>query len=369
VIGLLPPVDAEFGVVVAATPEHLHWAKGAFASVRYFMDDTPICLILDGEADTRGIERACGARVIRRAEVDHPELVRLSMGSIRAKNTPLWLAPFETFLFLDADAVVWGDMREHADFEQFDFILDKPIGDPKLSRKFAVDPDAASLHFPDFDAHSHVGEYANAGVYLARRGLLDVERYLELVRFWRQHPGVFYGDQGLLNFLVFNAADEGRLRLGQRELQVTTGDTAYEVVARRFAFTQGRPSVRGAPGVLHWAGSPKPRVRTRERDHFEPMTFFRREFRAALRGGRPSARDGLRLRWEDVTCSDFRGSNLRGRVRMTRRRASGSYRELKRTVRAHVPDSIMAALGRRAGQSVEHDAGVPREHPVQRPPD
>ena len=139
----LPPIEAEFGVVIAVAPQHLHWAKGTCASVRYFMDDTPIWLLLDGEADTGSLERTYGVNVLRRAEVGHPELVRLSFYSLSTKSAALWLAPFETYLFVDADAVVWGDMRQHADFDHFDFILNTPIGDPEQVRNWVMDAEAA----------------------------------------------------------------------------------------------------------------------------------------------------------------------------------------------------------------------------------
>jgi hypothetical protein len=42
------PEHADFGVVIPASAEHLHWVRGACASVRHFMGDTPICVLVDG---------------------------------------------------------------------------------------------------------------------------------------------------------------------------------------------------------------------------------------------------------------------------------------------------------------------------------
>jgi hypothetical protein len=77
------------------------------------------------------------------------------------------------------------------------------------------------------------------------------------------------------------------------------------------------------------------------------MTFFRHEFRAASRGGTHRASDGLRLRWEDAACADFRGSNLRGRIERGRRSATSGYRELKRVVRSLTPDRLVETVRRR----------------------
>ena len=51
-----------------------------------------------------------------------------------------------------------------------------------------------------------------------------------------------------------------------------TGRTRREDVVRRFEFLDSGPAAGGDPVVLHWVGSPKPRVRQRGRDYFEPMT-------------------------------------------------------------------------------------------------
>ena len=346
-IDVLGPTEAGFGVVIAATPQHLHWVRGTCASVRYFMEETPICVLLDGDADTSDIETTCGALVIRRGDVRHRELREISFGSLLTKLAPLWLSPFETYLLIDADTVVWGDMRRHAAFDDFDFIFDSPIGDAERVRKWVMDVDVIGRRFPEFDAGGHVPEYVNTGAVYGRRGTFELDEYLELVRFAQANQGALYADQGLLNFMVFRAADEGRLRLDRRELQVTTGDTTREEVVRRFAFVDSQPHVVGDPLVLHWAGSPKPRVRERGRDYFEPMTFFRRKFRRASRGVRePMLSEELGLRFEDAMCADWRGSNVRGRIGRVTRRASQNYGRMKIALRARTPDWIMATIRR-----------------------
>ena len=246
--------DHDFGVVIPAKQEHLHWVKGACASIRHFMGNTPICVLLDGEHFPDDLRKIYDIQVLKRADFVHAELRDLSFGSLKAKNTALWVSPFETFLLLDADAVVWGDMRRHADFDRADFVLDGPISDPDSVRRWVMDVDAVGRHFPDFDAQRHVADFVNTGAYFGRRGMLELDRYIELLRISRDHAGMFYGSQGVFNFMVFRAADEGRLRLEQRELQVTTGDTTREEVVGRFAFVDSQPSVVGEPVVLHWAG-------------------------------------------------------------------------------------------------------------------
>ena len=282
------------------------------------MGDTPICLFLDGDAAVEDFE-AFGVRVVRAAEIEHPVLRRLS-GTIRVKHAGLWVAPFDAFLFVDADAIVWGDLRP-AGSEGFDFVLDAPLGRVK-ARRSVMDPDAVEEHFPGFGAHRKLPSFVNTGAYVARRGAVPLERYIELVRFMWRHPGVFESDQGIFNFLVFSGADEGTLRVDQRELQVKLDDVTPAQLRRRFRFVDGQPDPADGPVVIHWCGAAKPRMRGGADDFFEPMAFFRRQFLYSVKGPTSSAKADLLLRLEDTLSTDFRGSNLRGRLIRLRRRGA-----------------------------------------------
>jgi hypothetical protein len=308
------------------------------------MGSTPICVIIDGDRVPNDLQRVDGVTTLTRGEIEPRELRDACFRSPRAKNAALWASPFETFLLLDADTIVWGDMRELADFERHDFIIDSPGVEPLRS---IMDVEQVVACFPDFDARRHVGSYVNNGVYFARRGNLDLERYLHAVRVAREHPGMFYGSQGSFNYMLFKAADEGSVRLAQRKLQVQTGRTLRADVVRSFAFSASGPVVTGNPVVLHWVISPKPQVRGRCDDYFEPMTHFRLEFRRAARGGPHSAADMWRLRIEDMACADFRGRNIRGRFAGVRRRSRSTYATVKMRVRRRTPDWLVAAMRNR----------------------
>jgi hypothetical protein len=156
------------------------------------MDDTPICVILDGGVFPRDLRDTYDITVVLAHDVEHRALRDLSFGSFRVRNTVLWASPFTRFLLIDADAVVWGDMRRYADFERYDFILDSGNRGPEYVRRWIMDIEAVSRHFPEFDARGQAHRFASTGVWFGRRGLLDLDRYLELVRFSLAHPGVFH---------------------------------------------------------------------------------------------------------------------------------------------------------------------------------
>jgi hypothetical protein len=305
------------------------------------MPGTPICVILDGRRVPADLAQASDVVVIRGEDVVPREL-RSGFGSLRAKDAALWASPFETFLLLDADTIVWGDLRELADFERFDFVLDDG-GEPLRS---VMDPDLVTRHVPEFDARGHAEKFANTGAYFGRRNALDLDDYLELERLSAAYPTMFYGSQGAFNLMVFRGADRGELRVGRRRLQLMTGRIAREELVRRCSVSGSGPVVAGEPFVLHWVGSPKPRVREGHGDYFAPMTYFRLEGRRAAQSGRRRRTDLLRLRLEDALCTDWRGSNLRGRAGRLRRRARQRWASWRVALRARIPDHVVETLRR-----------------------
>jgi hypothetical protein len=344
--------EASFGVVIAATRDHLHWVRGTCASVRYFMGEVPIAVLLDGRVPPNDLEKTVDAEFLLQHELDNPVLRELS-GSTKAKLAVLWEAPFERFLFLDADTVVWGNLGELADFDRSDFVVDAPYG-RRRSRLGVMDAAAATRSLADFDASAYEDRFVNTGVFFGTRGLLRLDRFLELLEFSLRRPEVLLNDQGFFNHLLFNEHDAGHVRVEHRPLQVKVGEDAWQrsELAEHFAFVDGQPHVTGAPTAIHWVGTLKPTMRTGANDFFAPMTFFRREYRR-LRNGRPQPNtvDDLALRLEDFRCADWRGRNMRGRLRRIRRRSTRHARHLlgraKVSVRARTPDRVVTGLRRR----------------------
>lgn len=65
------PTATDFGVVIPAKSEHLHWVRGTCASVRYFMGDTPICVVLDGEEFLDELRKSYDLEVCLRRRIRH----------------------------------------------------------------------------------------------------------------------------------------------------------------------------------------------------------------------------------------------------------------------------------------------------------
>jgi hypothetical protein len=347
------PREAPFGVVIAATRDHLHWVRGTCASVRYFMGEVPIAILLDGHRPLRDLAKTVDAEFVLQHELDNSVLRELA-GSTKAKLAVLWEAPFKHFLFLDADTVVWGNLGELADFHRSDFVVDAPYG-RRRSRLGVMDAAAAAQAFSDFDASAYEDRYVNTGAFFGTRGLLPLDRFLELLEFSHRQSNVLLNDQGFFNHLLFGAYEAGHVRVDQRPLQVKVGEDAWKQreLVDHFAFVEGRPHVTGTPTAIHWVGTLKPTMRAGANDFFEPMAFFRREYRR-MRNGRPQPNtvDDFALSLEDFKCADWRGKNIRGRLRRVRRRATRHARHLlgraKVAVRMRTPDRVVSGLRRRS---------------------
>ena len=119
----------DFGVIIACCDQDYLFTKGCCASIRYFLGDVPICLLIDGTFSVSPLEKVYGVRVINHDSVSEPLLRKRSFGWGKSHMIPFWESPWQNFLVMDADTIIWGDVLKLANFEDFDFIIDQPCQD------------------------------------------------------------------------------------------------------------------------------------------------------------------------------------------------------------------------------------------------
>ena len=248
--------------------------RGCLASIREFAPDAPICLIADGNFSTRSFERSYGAQVIRRGDVKDPGLRKFSFGFGLTKMVAFWEAPFERVFHVDADAVLWGDIRKNLPAAPWDVVYNEPheIITAEIQNTQYFDPKRIFDHIAPFPWMGN--PYFQAGIVCVRRGALDLDEYMRMLEGQRKYPDVFVnGDQGMLNILVFRSVTSGRLIAKQAHLQTVIPVWKREDLEKKFRSKNGSPIVEGRPTILHWAG-PKPW--NENRDLFRrPMDDFR----------------------------------------------------------------------------------------------
>jgi len=268
----------DFGIIVICCDQDYSFAKGVCASVRYFLGDIPICLLVDGDFSVEDTQKAYGVKVINRRNVRHEVLKQRSFGWGITRMIAFWESPFKRFLIVDADVAIWGNVLKYANYKDYDLILDQPCYDytyEMISHYFLNVP-AMEKHFPDFQWRDR--PFVCPAVVYGTRDIFPLEEYVEILDFMDHNPDVLrFGDMGFFNFMLFRAADQGRLRLGQANMQVLVPDFNRKLIERLYAMDVTGPAPGNAEAkVIHWCG-PKPTMYT-WKTYAAPMKFFRRKF-------------------------------------------------------------------------------------------
>lgn len=276
----------DFGIIIACCYQDYLFAKGCCASIRHFLGDIPICLIVDGTFSVSSLEKAYGVRILNHHTVSNEILRQRSFGWGKTKMIAFWESPWKHFMVLDADTNVWGNVLKYANFKNYDAIIDRPrygYSDEMIS-EFFFEISGVEKHFPDFDWQAHRNDYFCTGTFFGTKDIFSLDEYIEILDFTEKHPEIFkYGEMGFLNFMLFRAADAGKLRLGQVEMQLIVPDFELEELQKRFPVTEKGPMVQNEDAtVIHWCG-PKPMVST-SKAYSEPMSFCRRQFLKEERG-------------------------------------------------------------------------------------
>ena len=264
----------DIGFSVACHKGDVPLLRGCLASIRYFAPEVPICLVIDTDFDSRPFEKRYGVTTIRRRDVRHPGLRQWSFGAGITKLVAFWEAPFERIFHVDADAVLWGDVRRNIPDGDWDVVFNEPHEEITefIQRTQYFDPNIIFKHIEPFPWQGN--PYFNAGVVYLKRGALDLNEYIQMLEGKRNYPDVFINmDQGILNILVFRALKSGKIKATQAHLQSAVPVLPKAELERRFRIENGTPVPWVQPSVVHWAG-PKP-YKTNPDVFSLPMDYFR----------------------------------------------------------------------------------------------
>jgi len=259
-----PPPEKDFrnrldGVVIPVWAGDVYLAKACCASVRQSMGDIPITLLVDGRAtDTRELERLAGVRRMVVQDVVSEEEARLCAGTPWTKMLLFWISPYERFLCLDADLLVWGDLRAYAEFDKYDFMVTHRFHNsvkferPEQLLGCVSNVDIFKQLDPALDWRGQ--EEDNTGVFFARRGIFSKENLMALRRMdcWTCF------ESGVFRYLHWKALHEGNPRTIGHKLQLFPADQTSGP-EDRFLPRRGQPLA-----VIHWI-TKKPKLGRRYR--------------------------------------------------------------------------------------------------------
>jgi hypothetical protein len=219
-------VQAPFGFVTGCHAGDKFMVQATLASMRHFCPEIPICLVVDGNFDVSDLEGEYGLIVLCVSELPSDKMRNLMIGNPRAKHAAMWEGPFEFYVWLDSDAIVWGDftpeVRIDAEFQIFWSDISIPAEAteiPPWLPHFFFDPQKLRNFDPEFEWRGKA--YFSAGVFACKRDLIPFEKWIEAESWGNEIPGLFgdFSDQPLLNYFVHSMTQRGEIKTTMSNLQ------------------------------------------------------------------------------------------------------------------------------------------------------
>jgi hypothetical protein len=274
-------VQAPFGFVTGCHAGDKFMVGATLASMRHYCPDVPICLIADGDVDVSDLEREYDLIVLRIADLPSQEMREMIGGSYRVKLAAMWEGPFEHYVWMDSDAIVWGDItrqvRTDLDFQIFWPEISIPADAdevPSWLPHFYFELDKLMKFDPDFEWRGY--PYFSAGVYACRRNVISYDQWAETEQWAQQEPGLFqFGDQGILNYLVHSKSHRGVIKTACSDLQWSRSFERDSIEKDCVNAGWHFPEKVSKPMVLHFCGS-KP-FTTNFKGYSRPFTIARLE--------------------------------------------------------------------------------------------
>ena len=254
-------IQAPFGFVTGCHAGDKFMVGATLASMRHYCPDVPICLIADGDVDVSDLEQEYDLIVLRIDALPSREMSQRITGSYLAKLAAMWEGPFEHYVWMDSDAIVWGDFTEQVrtdlDFQIFWPEISIPADAdevPEWLPHFYFKLEGVHKFDPNFGWRGH--PYFSAGVYACRRNVISYEEWVDTLAWNDQVPGgIFqFGDQGLLNYLVLAKSQRGEIKAERTNLQWTKSWGHAELDKDCSQAGWAFPNEPAKPMILHFCG-------------------------------------------------------------------------------------------------------------------
>lgn len=283
--------DPNFGIILSTYKNDVWLLKPALESIRYFCGDIPIAIIVDGAINLDALGIRYSAELIYLNKLDDP-LFNSASSNRFPKMAAFWHSPFEKFLFMDADTIMWGNVPDMLPYRNYDVIIHgngKPVNERNINHFYFSTP-KVSTKFPDVPWKD--GPISCTGVFVAKRGIFTRDFYEMMLSLQKEDPSMFFwGEQGYLSLMFLIEKHKGNISIGEYEFQLLH----HEQDLDRF-FTTGADQTIDVPKVVHFAGN-KPWANNATLHTGTTTRFRRRAFNR--KGGFWAFAPSLAIRLED----------------------------------------------------------------------
>jgi hypothetical protein len=253
---------ADFGFMTGCHAGDKFMVQATLASMKHFCPEIPICLVVDGDFDVSDLEKDYDVIVLRVSELPSEEMRNLMSGNGRAKLAAMWEGPFEFYVWLDSDAIVWGDftpqVRRDVDFQIFWSDIDIPADAteiPPWLPHFQFDPQKLRNFDPEFDWRGNA--YFCSGAFACKRDVIPFKKWIEAELWGKEIPGLFgdFYEQPLLNYFVHAMTQRGEIKSTMTNLQDIWGHHGKEELMRDCLGAGWQfPTQIRRPRVAHFCG-------------------------------------------------------------------------------------------------------------------
>lgn len=268
-------------IYVLGTRKDARFTRICVASIRHWYPAIPITLIRDhllGEYNTSDLE------TFWNVEIFATPVRRFGWGHARLE--PLFLPGGERCLIVDSDVVFVGPLLESLEQFDEDFLLEKSTFPEDQIKLYFFDPQQVGRMYAPF---RFPGWASNTGQMVATTGILKRDFFAPFMTFEEPRrilrPDVFLcGEQGLLNFVLQQKAQEGVLSIRRTKFmrwpsKMRPADVDVECIKNR----------AGYPFLMHWAGPKSSNLTESPMSHV--LTYFEQVYsQETLRAVRGSLR-------------------------------------------------------------------------------
>jgi hypothetical protein len=250
-----------------------HWCHICVASIRFWYPNIQITLIKDlnkGEFDTSWIEKRYNVNVFE---------TNATFGWGYGKLEPLFLEKKETFLVLDSDTVIVGDVLLLVQDILADFIVDLEVQPICRFNEIYYDRGLVKNILSSFEPQDFS---FNSGQWFGTSGIISRSEFDSTIA-WscprkNKYPEILKnGEQGHMNYHFHRLLQLNKIRIHRLNLMKYPLSSDYSKV--NLSFLKNRNSTQKA--VVHWAGIKKSLLMLPEN---KLVFFFLKQLRKDLRG-------------------------------------------------------------------------------------
>jgi hypothetical protein len=255
-------VQAPFGFVTGCHAGDKFMVQATLASMRHYCPTVPICLVVDGEFDVSNLEKEYNLIVLRVSDLPSAEMRKLIGRNPRAKLAAMWEGPFEFYVWLDSDAIVWGDftpqVRRDLDFQVFGNDPPVPLDGtvPDWMRHYYFNPEKLRRFDPEFKWEGIT--FFCDGAFACKRNAIPFDKWSEAVSWGVKEKGLWptgFYSMPFANYLVHSMSQRGELKMTFADLQHIPTQYGGEEFLQDCAGCGWRfPDAIRRPRVAHFCG-------------------------------------------------------------------------------------------------------------------